>query len=54
MKNVNAELISVAQGLAFVEVAFGAPFEEIVVVEEETPTNATQTNGLVLGANYIA
>jgi hypothetical protein len=54
MKNVNSELISVAQGLAFVEVAFGAPFEEIVVVEEETPTNATQTNGLVLGANYIA
>ena len=52
MRNVNNELISVAQGLAFVEIAFGAPFEEIVVVEEEIPTNAPQTNGLAAGAVY--
>ena len=54
MRNVNAELISVAQGLVFVDVAFGAPFEEVVVVEEAAPTNASQSQGLVLGANYIA
>ena len=54
MRNVNNELISVAQGLAFVEIAFGAPFEEIVVVEEEIPTNAPQANGLAAGAVYLS
>lgn len=53
MKNVNGELLPAVSGLAFVQIAFGAPFEEVVVVEEEIPTNAPQNNGLMLGANYV-
>lgn len=53
MKNVNGELIPTVQGLAFVQVAFGAPFEEIVVVEKPTPTNSATQSGLVFGDPYV-
>ena len=39
MKNINGELLPAVGGLAFVQVAFGAPTEEIIVVEEEPATN---------------
>ena len=52
MKNVNGELLAAVQGLVFVDVAFGAPFEEVVVVEEYTATNAPASNGLASGASY--
>ena len=52
MKNVNGELQSAVQGLVFVQVAFGAPFEEIVVVEKAPPTNASTQSGLVFGSDY--
>ena len=52
MKNVNGELLPAVQGLVFVDVAFGAPFEEVVVVEEYTATNAPATSGLAVGGDY--
>ena len=52
MKNVNGELLPAVQGLVFVDVAFGAPFEEIVVVEKPAPTNAATNSGLVFGGDY--
>ena len=52
MKNVNGELLPAVQGLVFVQVAFGAPFEEIVIVEEKAPTNSSTNAGLVFGTPY--
>ena len=52
MRNVNGELLPAVQGLVFVDVAFGAPFEEVVVVEKATPTNAATQSGLVFGGDY--
>ena len=53
MKNVNGELLPAVQGLVFVQIAFGAPFEEIVVVEEKAPTNSSTNAGLVSGTPYV-
>ena len=52
MKNVNLELLPAVQGLVFVDVAFGAPFEEVVVVEKPAPTNMVTSEGLVSGNPY--
>ena len=52
MRNINGELIPAVSGLAFVQVAFGAPFEEIIVVEKQTDTNIASNNGLVSGGGY--
>jgi hypothetical protein len=43
MKNVNGELLPAVQGLAFVQVAFGAPVEEIVVVDVNDSTISSTT-----------
>jgi hypothetical protein len=44
MKNINGELIPAVSGLVFVQVAFGAPVEEIVVVGDDPATNQTSVN----------
>lgn len=44
MKNVNGETIPTVQGLAFVQIAFGAPLDEVVVVENDEETNNTTTS----------
>ena len=47
MKNINGELLPAVSGLVFVEVAFGAPIEEIIVVTDDPATNQQTASGLV-------
>jgi hypothetical protein len=45
MKNINGELLPAVSGLVFVQVAFGAPVEELVVVEVGDQTNQQSGTG---------
>ena len=49
MKNVNGDLIPAVSGLVFVQVAFGAPVEELVIIDDPAPTNSITSDGLVSG-----